>query len=292
MELAIHKISYLPEHFEVAQPSYVRNLDNTQGDPKFFEYTGFFNFYQSGGHRKSEISGIVSPVFEQKSLVGYQHVHDWISANPGYDVYIINPFPITDTLAHDYWQFAELTHPGIIEFGQHAIEQIGFELDLGRFPRLKISPTSYCNYWFARENFWEDYLPVLNQLINLMTRTEALANSNTLHYQRPMPMWVFFAERFLTTFLVKNLGKYSFLSYGHSEEQVKASAANELDWFIYEVMKPLAEHFERSPLYGKQEHIKDSQSLFRDAFHSAVKSGTRLNKSTEFRFRSSYLGQR
>src|SRR5918999_1384659 len=90
----------IPIYEPLYQPGQIQNdpaflpldrLDN--GRPEWREFGIYVDLYREGRHRGQALTGVMSPRFRLKTGKTGAEFISFIEANPGADVYIINPFP-------------------------------------------------------------------------------------------------------------------------------------------------------------------------------------------------------
>jgi len=157
-------------HFDRVQSGFepLDFRDNRRPDLREFQI--FRALYEQGEHRKVDVLGAVSIRFEGKSLLDGTQVRQWIEDNPGYDVYVVNPYPHWPYLHKNFWQFSENTRPPELKFtarSQAIFDRLGIDFDLANTGYQSNRIFSACSYWFGSEKFWDEFmtdvvLPVLN----------------------------------------------------------------------------------------------------------------------------------
>lgn len=135
--------------------------------PELREFQIFRELFERGEHKRADVLGAVSMRFKGKSLLDGKQVRRWIEDNPGYDVYVVNPYPQFAYTHKNLWQFSENTRdPAFTAKSQRAFDRIGIPFDLSRTGHQSNRILSTCSYWFGTPAFWETYmreviLPVL-----------------------------------------------------------------------------------------------------------------------------------
>src|SRR4051794_38631152 len=62
--------------------------------------------------------GLFSPKFSLKGVISLREFIAFVKANPGHDVYFVNPFPSIPYLAFNAWDQAEVVHSGIVDIAK------------------------------------------------------------------------------------------------------------------------------------------------------------------------------
>lgn len=78
-------------------------------------YTNFLlqSIFNQLDQLQSDYVGLFSLKFSKKSLLEAKDVMSHIQNNPGYDVYLFNPYPQEDFMFYNIWDHGEFSHPGI-----------------------------------------------------------------------------------------------------------------------------------------------------------------------------------
>jgi hypothetical protein len=167
-EIQIFQIFYHPSQVDYLDNSFTPydNTDNTQ--PDWCEYAIFRNEYFKGTCNTG-LTGFLSWKFKEKTGVSGSQVFEWIRANPGYDVYFINPFMkrLRRTRSKNIWEHGEKCHPGLISLAQNLFCEAGFEIDI---ETLSMNPnkTLFCNFWIGTPDFWTRYMDFCEPLYQLI----------------------------------------------------------------------------------------------------------------------------
>jgi hypothetical protein len=136
--------------------------------PELREFQVFRELFERREHKRADILGAVSLRFQGKSLLDGEQVRGWIKENPGYDVYVVNPYPQFPYTHKNMWQFSENTRDkNFTANSQMVFDRVGVDFDLSNTGHQANNILSMCSYWFGTSAFWEAYmegvvLPVLN----------------------------------------------------------------------------------------------------------------------------------
>jgi hypothetical protein len=157
MAISIHQIFYDPAQRPALDPAFIP-YDNTANPcPEWREYHVFRTAWLAGACGGDDVTGYVSWKFTAKTGVSGRAFVEFIAANPGHDVYFINPHRVEPRPFANIWQQAEVHHPGIIDLAQRILAAVDLEIDLARLrqPRDQIL---FCNYWAGTARFWDRYM--------------------------------------------------------------------------------------------------------------------------------------
>jgi hypothetical protein len=162
--------------------------------------------YRTGLHRRQALTGLFSPRFRTKTKITGVEFIAFVEADPGADVYMINPNPHFAYLTYNVWMQGAWAHPGIMGPAQALLNASGIDWNLAETPRHGPDTMCYSNFWIGSEKFWDDYVGGI--LIPIAEFLEAEPESdvaravmtNTRHYE-PTPFLPFIVERLFSTYL-------------------------------------------------------------------------------------------
>ncbi len=236
MKVGIYKNCYNDETFQETNV-HVINFDNrVNTSPNLWEYPPLFKLFEEKQYQQYDVCGVFSPKFELKTHVKFSAFHDWVQANPGYDFYHLNPFPLANTTFYNVWQEGEFWHRGLISYAQSLFDQCGLSCSIIDFPRGTSTYTSHCNYWVASPKFWESYIPLIKKLLDSAMKMES-EQTGAIYHGGHVPHWVFVLERMVTTFIQELHPSFKILSYQYPESDFKSLAQSEREWGWYTIMK-------------------------------------------------------
>jgi len=135
-------------------------LDFTHNPRKWLrEFQIFHELFEKGAHLKHDLLGAVSINFQKKSKLDGLQVRAWIEDNPGYDVYVVNPFPQFAYCHLNLWQFTDnrCDFP-FTEYSIKALQECQVEGLVHPQRRHNNDLLATCSYWFGNQKFWERYL--------------------------------------------------------------------------------------------------------------------------------------
>jgi hypothetical protein len=199
--------------------------------PELREFQIFRELFARGEHRRADVLGAVSLRFQGKSRLDGNQVRRWIEDNPGYDVYVVNPYPQLPYTHKNNWQFSENTRDeNFTAKSQRVFDRVGLTFDLSRVGHQTNDNLSMCSYWFGSAVFWEAYmaevvLPVLNADRHLLGQElYDFLYQPQFYYgvaRLPCGSLPFVLERSISIFLAKSRGLKA-LFYPADRERVLA----------------------------------------------------------------------
>lgn len=162
MKTKIHQIFYHESQKDSLDPAFIPYNNEGRNYPYNFEYAVFFDLYKNVDWNETDLLGTVSWKFHQKTGLSGQQVLEHIKANPGYDVYFVNPFPEL-CIYRSVWDHGEEFHPRLKVITRQLFEACGYDtslLEQETPPNL----TAYCNYWVGNRTFWDEYITYLKPI--------------------------------------------------------------------------------------------------------------------------------
>ena len=179
-----------------------------------------------------DIFGLLSPKFARKAgLPGHAFV-EWIEANPGHDVYFINPYPSVGYSTFNVWTQGEFWHPGLGELANSLFAAAGVPIRVEALPRNSAATLLYCNYWVGRRNFWHGFMRFVRSMVMAVENLDIPQRkriSDPTPYHLPATYFPFVFERLFSTYLVLQ-GNVNALAYRYSHDAIINSAdINEME---------------------------------------------------------------
>ena len=218
-------------HFEMVQPGFEALDFRHNPEPRLREFQIFRELYQRGEHRRADILGAVSLRFKGKSLLDGTQVRRWIEDNPGYDVYVVNPFAQVPYMHKNNWQFSETTRdPEFTAKSQRVFDRAGVRFDLARTGHQTVNSLSMCSFWFGSPAFWNAYLEEVVLPVLDLDRNKLGPELHDFLYQPqfyygvarfPCGSLPFMLERSLSMFIARSKGLRA-LFYPADRERVLA----------------------------------------------------------------------
>lgn len=209
MKIDIYQVFYKEEQAQGLDPAFIPfdNLSNLK--PEEREFPLLEQLYSESKPNLSDLCGLVSPKFFQKSKLRGDQFLQWIESNPGYEAYCVNPFPQDSYIFLNYWEQAAYFHPAIIGLTQSLFDNLGLKIDLRTFPRQTKIQSCMCNFWVGNSSFWKRYMdfaiPVSNFMKSSSQRAKYFKQASPDY---PAPYYAFIMERLFPTFLQLNNVKY------------------------------------------------------------------------------------
>jgi len=204
----IHQIYYSPESFEDLDPGFIP-LDNSNGRRDWMEYWPIRQYFLNTPVGDDELVGFFSPRFFEKTGLTAADVEVCISANPGQDVYLFNPYFHLAAWHQNLFVQASNTHQGIGQVFNEVLALLNIHTDVDQSVMTSMD-TVYCNYFVAKLDFWKKWLMVSEFVFQLAEDNQhpigQLLCDDTNYHRGQMPLKIFIIERIASFLLNQNQG--------------------------------------------------------------------------------------
>ena len=219
----IFQIYFKPELKVHCDPAF-EPLDNTANPrPELREW---YNWDQEHDNRLAEgldYWGYVSWKFKDKTNLSGEQVFDFITSNPGYDVYLLNPCIVNEACFANSWEQGDIYHPNISAIGNKFLAKLGYEDASVRDMVLDRNKTVYANYVVGSRDFWVRFMDFSRKLFTEAEKDSIFkdevfgAGRSNYAHDASLPNFTFLIERLIPTFLeLENFNSVGF-SYDRPE---------------------------------------------------------------------------
>jgi hypothetical protein len=220
------------------------------------EFRMLVDLYRGGAYLKHAATGLFSPKFTLKSRITAEQFTDFVDAQPGCDVWFINPFPQLAYWSLNAWMQGEHAHLGLRQAAQSLLDAAGIGWQLNDVPRQGNGTLSYCNFWVGSPSFWEAYVggilvPIADFLENNPNHAVARAVMLDTTHTDPAPFLPFIVERLFSTYLSLN-PQCKVASYAISDEQVAEYCIDDFERLLVRNMRPLVLEAEKSGAFDQR----------------------------------------
>jgi hypothetical protein len=189
-------------------PDFIANDGRRNANTHYREVGLFVRMYHAGQHRSADYTGIVSPKFGEKTAKTGREFIDFIQANPGYDVYFINPFPQNSYYTYNVWVHGDYCHPGLMALAHRLFYLAGIPFNVTSMGRNDGRTLLYSNYWAGNERFWDAFMDLNIKLLNTLEALPPDLRSAYFEidpeYPDKVPALPFIFERVFSTLLLMN----------------------------------------------------------------------------------------
>lgn len=174
--------------------------------PQIREVAIHHDFGQREAYREHHLSGVLSPKFFSKTKMRAARAHDWIEANPGYEIYLISGGPFMPYVAFNSIERGCAIHGDEFESRARLVySALGVELP-ERLGRQTARNLAYTSAFVATQDFWRTWTrEILEPLRVMETGNPDVAHAaySLTPYFSPTPAyWVaFLYERLISYFI-------------------------------------------------------------------------------------------
>ncbi len=259
MEIKLHQIYFEPAQLERLDPAFTP-YDNSQSpNPDAYEFYVFRKEHLAGNIDADAYTGYVSWKFGEKTGISGQKFIEFCEANPGYDVYFINPFPL-DICYGNVWQQGEAHHPGLLDLARKLFDGAHPNADyrLTELP-ANLRTSGFCNFWAGNKKFWDAYmqfcLPFWDYIFERLSESERKQVFSRCDKRTNATYFAFFIERLFTTFLLQRPDLRA-CQYVYSLSELKKISKTEKEAALVNEIQKIEAEFE-----NEAEPIKKSPAL-------------------------------
>lgn len=221
--ITIHQIYYLPSQLPLLDPAFTPYDNTVNENREFAEYHIFEKEYNAGNVHAGALTGYVSWKFGQKTRLTGNKFLAFVRANPGYDVYFINPFPMQMKFFKNLWLQGEFYHSGILPLSQEILRLAGYDIDLAAQTHDR-QTALYCNYWVGSRKFWDIYMRFTRPIVEVLRSGLSAELKQKLHSiadkSNDFSFIAFIIERLFTT-LLHHDKSIRHLAYPHSYSDIR-----------------------------------------------------------------------
>lgn len=224
-------------------------------DPNLREFPLYYSLFKNGIHREHGYTGIFSHKFTVKSKIAGERFISFVKNNPGYDIYFINPYPQLSYLSYNIWEQGEYFHQNIKKLTNQLFRACGHTFTTNTHGRDTRKTLLYANFWIGNKKFWDHFIPFLIQLHDTALLYKDISGKNpyleeTPHIT-PAPMYPFIFERLFTSF-IKNQSEFSFLSYQHTESEIRKCCNTPAELAVYGRMHKIIDQWDNKKRYSAE----------------------------------------
>jgi hypothetical protein len=220
----IFQIYFKPELKVHCDPAFTP-LDNTSNPrPELREWDVWDREHKKRMKSKLDYWGYVSWKFKEKTNLTGEQVLNWINANPGYDVYLLNPCILNEACFANSWEQGDIYHPNISAIGDTFLTKIGYKDVDVRSMVLDRNSTVFANYIVGSRAFWDKFMAFTHKLFSEAEKDPAFKHlvfgeglSNYAH-DKSLPNFTFLIERLIPTYL--ELEHVTSIGYKHTPETI------------------------------------------------------------------------
>jgi hypothetical protein len=221
MNIRISQIYFEPRQLSGLDPAFLPYDNSSSTNADYREFYVFQKEYLAGKIPTDTYVGYVSWKFQKKSRMSGRRFIEFCEANPGYDVYLVNPFPLFIALGN-VWDCGETKHPGIKELTQYIFDSLNYGISVNEVPN-SLRLNAYCNFWVGNRKFWDSYmkfcLPIVDFIEKRMDAQHKAKLFSRADRRSNASYFAYIFERLFTTFLASH-PEIKSLSYRYSKEEL------------------------------------------------------------------------
>lgn len=166
MNLFLYQSYYSEDQLEKLNSVFIpySNLNNPK--PLLREYPMWKQLYEI--HKESDAHwGLLSWRWLEKTHLEPEVFRDWITDNPNYDVYHIDPFLDVAVSHTNIWTQGDLWVPGMIDFCNRLFSKLNIDTKVEDFV---YHPEDFatCNYFVGNKKFWKSFICFLDECLNIV----------------------------------------------------------------------------------------------------------------------------
>lgn len=155
-------------------------FDNCGVQEERLELAVFQRLAELGAVQGLQHWGAVSWRFREKTGLTGRELLDAVDAEPGVDLFYMNPFPENEALYQSGWVQGAVSHPGMLGLAQEVLLAAGLDpAEVTRF--APASEFSAANYFVGNADFWRSYLHFVQAVLDGADRSLAPKWKKLLH---------------------------------------------------------------------------------------------------------------
>jgi hypothetical protein len=245
----IHTICYAPGMAATVDSNFLPFDVSANPEVERREMAHMLSFWRQGHHQNYSVSGLLSPKFSEKTGLSGRAFIDFIRANPGHDVWFINPFPQYLYMSFNIWEQGEFFHPGLVKRASQIFSTAGMSIDLAAFPRGSAKTLLFSNFWAGTPKFWDRFMADVDTLTRTADSMPEMLELAPYHLDAPAPYYPFFFERYFTTFLIRNPDIKS-CSWAYSFDETIRSCGTEIGYIFLRDWGPIIDRWDERGVYS------------------------------------------
>jgi hypothetical protein len=179
-------------------------LDNTLGDPNWYEFWPILDFLIRNDLKDDVYYGFFSPKFTEKTGHTPEAVISKVRENNSSEVFLFSPAWCHLAYFMNPWEQGEIWHKGITLETQTFLDYVNFDLKLNTLVTSRRTSV-YSNYVVAKKTYWDKWKDLAIKFFFYANHPSgSLARLETSYGDRKVPMKVFIQERIASIVLSNN----------------------------------------------------------------------------------------
>lgn len=224
--MKVYQIYYKPEQLPALEKGFVPLDNTTNPHPQFQEWYLWDQQYQQCCDEGLDYWGFVSWKFRDKSNLSSEQFLDWVTANPGYDVYLLNPAIANEAVFANGWEQGDMWHPGLSDIANDFLTHAGYKDPDVRSILLDRRRMGFATYFVANRKFWDGYIDLSRKIFGL-AETDPGFNQRVFaeggsgyNLNKSLSNFPFLNERLVGTYM--DLHELNVLPYQHTDTTLHA----------------------------------------------------------------------
>lgn len=259
MNIKVFQIYYQQQQLNTLDPTFLPYDNTSNPNPALREWYIMEDLYTQQHDLQADYWGAVSWRFQEKTGITGKEFVDFVKANPGYDVYFVNPAIINEAVFANSWEQGDIHHPNISSIANTFLTKIGYtDVDVKSIV-MDRTYAMYSNYFVASCEFWDRYVKFVRKIFTCAEEDAEFKHqvfaAGLSNYSRDANLsnFSFLVERLTSTFI--EMENIKVLGYIPKEPQNKykpyirtVSALSDL--------KILINQYESDELYAIWDHFR------------------------------------
>ena len=214
----IFQIYYDDAQESLLEPAFTPLMNTNKDQIQYREWTVLYKSLLIGEQRDLDIWGFTSWKWSQKIDRPGSDFLKLISDQPDSQCWFMEPIVReNDDIFDNPWRQGDFCHPGLIKLAQTIFDRLGYKLN-AETDKL---PNCFFNYFAMNKECWNRYMETLDKVKEIVDADPELSHMMYVqpaeyNFDKSLPYWIFFVERFITSFLVAENIPYSTLKYNNS----------------------------------------------------------------------------
>lgn len=218
MKLGIFQIYFQPDQVDRLDPAFIPVSNHNNPNTQLREWPVINMGPVLAKHHDLDVWGFTSYKFNEKTNLIGKHFVDFIRANPDSGAWFMEPYAKPRVPWINGWHQGQIYHPGILPLAEQVLQKIGYKTNI----TTEQMPSCWYNYFVFNRATWNLFLKTMNDIEKTCKTDPELYNKmyvNSAGYEPALdvPFFIFFLERFITTFLTENNLKYKILNYHNKD---------------------------------------------------------------------------
>lgn len=229
MNLRIYQVFYADDQISTLDPAFTPLDNRSNAHPELREFPVMCRMHDQAQQDQVEFYGLMSTRWKEKmpAIEGSVLV-DFITNNPGYDIYVYDPVPWYDAYSYNVWEQGNFYHPYILPIAEDLFPRLNLDTGWIRRPITK-ETIFWCCYVVARRDFWNEWFSFFTSYpvaLNGASQDIKDMHNQSARYSGKkdsdagLTYFPFMHERLLTTFVQANQHRYRVKSYRHYETKI------------------------------------------------------------------------